>query len=76
MTPEKLIHELGYVVANKIDGPDVVITAAPFAPGHVRIIIAGRVVEVSMRELVNALTLTVKNSRDHGVVVVTPELPN
>ncbi len=76
MKPEKLMHELGYVVRNHIEGPEVVVANAPYAPGHVLIIIAGRTVEVSMRELVNALSLVVKNSREHGVVIVTPEVPN
>lgn len=72
----KLLHELGYVVKNHMQGPQLVVTKTPFVSGHVNFVIGGHVMEVELRELVNALSMVVKDAKEHGVVIVTPELPS
>lgn len=58
------------MVDNVLDGPNVVVARSHVSPRHVNIIIAGRVVCVELRQLVNALS---KVRADNSVTIVTPE---
>ncbi len=68
--PNALAYDLGYMVDNVLEGPNVVVARSHVGENFVNIIIAGRVVCVSLRQLVNALQ---RVKSDNTVTIVTPE---
>lgn len=71
---DKLIYDLGYMVDNVLEGPNVVVAKSHVSPNHVNIIIGGRVVCVSFRQLLNALRNVRTTNASDGITIITPEV--